>query len=137
LEKFTVLGTKLADQYSAKEALPEVYLNGKFNLGENIGDLGGVNAALEGLELFYKTNGKPGKIDGFTAEQRFFISWATVWRTKMREDALRNLIKTDPHAPGMYRAYMPLQNVDAFYEAFSIKAEDKMYLEPEDRVKIW
>lgn len=137
LEKFTVLGTKLADQYSAVEALPEVHLNGKFNLGENIGDLGGVNAAFEGLQLFYKTNGKPEKIDGFTAEQRFFISWATVWRTKMREDALRNLIKTDPHAPGMYRAYMPLTNVEAFYEAFNIKPKDKMYLEPDDRVKIW
>ncbi|MGV8947258.1 MAG: M13 family metallopeptidase [Lutibacter sp.] len=137
LEKFTVLGTKLADQYSAVEALPEVHLNGKFNLGENIGDLGGVNAALEGLELFYKTNGRPEKIDGFTAEQRFFISWATVWRTKMREEALRNLIKTDPHAPGMYRAYMPLTNVDAFYDAFGIKPGDKMYLKPEDRVKIW
>jgi putative endopeptidase len=137
LEKFTVLGTKLADQYSAKEALPEVYLNGKYNLGENIGDLGGVNVALEGLELFYKTNGRPENIDGFTAEQRFFISWATVWRTKMREDALRNLIKTDPHAPGMFRAYMPLTNVDAFYDAFNIKPEDKMYLKPDDRVKIW
>ncbi|MFA5298921.1 MAG: M13 family metallopeptidase [Lutibacter sp.] len=137
LEKFTVLGKKLADQYSAVEALPEVYLNGTFNLGENIGDLGGVNAALEGLELFYKTNGRPEKIDGFTGEQRFFISWATIWRTKMREDALRNLIKTDPHAPGMYRAYMPLTNVDAFYEAFNIKPGDKMYLKPEDRVKIW
>ncbi len=137
LEKFTVLGSKLADQYSAVEALPEVYLNGKYNLGENIGDLGGVNAALEGLELFYKTNGRPKNIDGFTAEQRFFISWATVWRTKMREDALRNLIKTDPHAPGMFRAYMPLTNVDAFYDAFNIKPEDKMYLEEKDRVKIW
>jgi putative endopeptidase len=137
LEKFMVLGTNLADQYSAVEALPEVYLNGKYNLGENIGDLGGVNAALEGLELFYKTNGRPENIDGFTAEQRFFISWATVWRTKMREDALRNLIKTDPHAPGMFRAYMPLTNVDAFYDAFNIKPEDKMYLKPDDRVKIW
>lgn len=137
LQKFTVLGNKLADQYSAVEALPGVYLNGKYNLGENIGDLGGVNAALEGLELFYKTNGKPEKIDGFTAEQRFFISWATIWRTKMREDALRNLIKTDPHAPGMFRAYMPLTNVDAFYDAFNIKPEDKMYLKPDDRVKIW
>jgi len=137
LEKFTVLGDKLADQYSAVEALPEVYLNGEYNLGENIGDLGGVNAALEGLELFYKTNGRPEKIDGFTAEQRFFISWATVWRTKMRDDALRNLIKTNPHAPGMFRAYMPLTNIDAFYDAFNIKPEDKMYLKPEDRVKIW
>lgn len=137
LEKFTVLGKKLDDQYSAVEALPEVYLNGTYNLGENIGDLGGVNAALEGLELFYKTNGRPEKIDGFTAEQRFFISWATVWRTKMREDALRNLIKTDPHAPGMFRAYMPLTNIDAFYDAFNIKAEDNMYLEADERVKIW
>jgi putative endopeptidase len=136
-ENFAVLGKKLADQYSAVEALEGVHLNGEFTLGENIGDLGGVNAAYEGLQIFFEQNGKPEDIDGFTAEQRFFMSWGTIWRTKMRDDAMRNLIKTNPHAPGMYRAYMPLKNVDAFYTAFNIAEGDKMYLNPDDRVKIW
>ncbi len=137
LEKFTILGNKLVDQYSAVEALKGVYLNGKYTLGENIGDLGGVNAAYEALQIYFKDHKKPAKIDGFTPEQRFYMSWATVWRTKMRENALRSLIKTNPHSPGMYRAYMPLQNVDEFYTAFNIKEGDKMYVKPEDRVKIW
>ncbi|HKJ06886.1 MAG TPA: M13 family metallopeptidase, partial [Flavobacteriaceae bacterium] len=137
LEKFTKLGKKLVDQYNAVEVLEGVNINGEFTLGENIGDLGGINAAYEGLQIFYDKNGKPEPIDGFTAEQRFFMSWATVWRTKSREEALKNQIKTDPHSPGKYRAYMPLQNVDAFYEAFDIKEGDAMYLSPENRVKIW
>ncbi|WP_372793274.1 M13 family metallopeptidase [Lutibacter sp.] len=136
-EKFAVLGKKLVDQYSAVEALEGVNLNGEFTLGENIGDLGGVNAAYDGLQIFYKKNGRPEDIDGFNAEQRFYMSWGTIWRTKMRDDAMKNLIKTDPHSPGMYRAYMPLQNVDAFYTAFNIVEGDEMYLKPEDRVKIW
>ena len=137
LEKFSALGKELSDQYSKVQVYEDVNLNGEFTLGENIGDLGGINAAYVGLQLFFEKNGRPDDIDGFTAEQRFFMSWATVWRTKMREEALRNLIKTDPHAPGMYRAYMPLQNVDAFYTTFDIKEGDKMFLEPENRVKIW
>ncbi|MGV6844629.1 MAG: M13 family metallopeptidase [Lutibacter sp.] len=137
LEKFTALGNKLADQFSKVEALKGVHLNGKYTLGENIGDLGGVNAAFDALQIYFKNHKRPGKIDGFTPEQRFYMSWATVWRTKMRENALRSRIKTDPHSPGMYRAYMPLQNVDEFYKAFNIKDGDKMYLKPEDRVKIW
>ncbi len=137
LEAFTKLGKKLEDQFSAVEALPNTMLNGKFTLGENIGDLGGVNVAYDGLQLAMKDSGRPNDIDGFTAEQRFFMSWGTIWRTKYRDDALRNQIKTNPHAPGMYRAVMPLQNVDAFYTAFDIKEGAKMYLKPEDRVKIW
>lgn len=137
LEKFTLLGKKLTDQYSAVKVFDDVNLNGEFTLGENIGDLGGVNAAYDGLQIFYEKNGRPDDIDGFTAEQRFYLSWGTIWRTKMREDAMRNLIKTNPHSPGMYRAYMPLQNVDAFYQAFNIKEGDEMFLKPEDRVKIW
>jgi len=137
LESFEGLGGALADQYSAIEVLDSVYINGKFTLGENIGDLGGVNAAYDGLQMHLKEHGNPGEIDGFSPEQRFFLSWATVWRTKMRDEALRNRIKTDPHSPGMYRAYVPLQNIDAFYEAFEIKEGDKMYVKPENRVKIW
>src|SRR5690554_1922896 len=137
LEQFTALGKELSAQYSEVNALPDVKLNGDFTLGENIGDLGGVNAAYDGLQLYLAENGRPENIDGFSPEQRFFMSWATVWRTKYTEDALRNQIKTDTHSPGMYRAVMPLQNVDAFYEAFNISEGDNMYLAPEKRVKIW
>ena len=137
LEQFEGLGNDLAEQYSAIEVMDSVYINGKFTLGENIGDLGGVNAALDGLKIHLEENGNPGEIDGFTPEQRFFLSWATVWRTKMRDEALRNRIKTDSHSPGMYRAYVPLQNIDAWYDAFAIKEGDPMYVEPEHRVRIW
>jgi len=137
LEQFTALGTSLADQYSALEPLPGVHVDGRFTLGENIGDLGGVNAAYDGLQLYLKENNNPGLIDGFTPEQRFFIAWTTVWRTKSRDEAIKNQVKTDPHSPGMYRAYVPVQNVDAFYQAFDIKKGDGMYIAPEKRVKIW
>ena len=137
LKNFTERGDKLAEQYSNVEVLDSVYINGKFTLGENIGDLGGVLGAYDGLQRFYKENGRPDNIDGFTPEQRFFMSWVTVWRTKSRDEALRNQVKTDPHSPGMVRATQPLLNVDAFYEAFDIKEGDPMYLAPEDRVRIW
>ena len=137
LEKFTALGKKLAAQYGEFTVIGDVKINGEFTLGENIGDLGGIRAAYEGLQIFYEKNGKPDPIDGFTAEQRFFMSWGTIWRTKSRDEALRNQVKTDPHSPGMFRAFVPLLNVEAFYEAFDIKEGDKMYLKPEDRVAIW
>lgn len=137
LKQFTALGGALADQYSALEPLPGIHVDGKFTLGENIGDLGGTNAAYDGLQLYLKANGNPGLIDGFTPEQRFFISWATVWRTKSRDEAIKSQVKTDPHSPGMYRAVIPIQNLDTFYQAFDIKKGDKMYLDPAKRVKIW
>lgn len=137
LKQFTTLGNALADQYSALQPLPGIFVDGKFTLGENIGDLGGVNASYDGLQLYLKENGNPGLIDGFTPEQRFFISWATIWRSKMRDEALKNQVKTDPHSPGMYRSYVPLQNIDSFYKAFAIKKGDKMYINPEQRIKIW
>jgi putative endopeptidase len=137
LKQFTELGGALADQYSQLEPLPGIFVDGKFTLGENIGDLGGVSAALDGLKIHLKQAGNPGLIDGYTPEQRFFISWATIWRSKAREEAIKNLVKTDSHSPGQYRAYVPLQNVDAFYDAFSIEKGDGMYLEEDKRVKIW
>jgi putative endopeptidase len=137
LTQFTALTGALADQYSALQPLPETFVDGKFTLGENIGDLGGVNAAYDGLQLYLNENGRPELIDGFTPEQRFFISWATIWRSKMRDEAIKNQVKTDPHSPGMYRSYVPLQNIDSFYKAFDIKSGDGMYIEPSKRVKIW
>jgi putative endopeptidase len=137
LKQFTSLGSALADQYSALEPLPGIFVDGKFTLGENIGDLGGVNAAFDGLQIHLKNNGRPDLIQGFTAEQRFFISWATIWRSKMRDEAIKNQVKTDPHSPSTYRAFVPLQNVEEFYKAFNIQPENGMYLAPEKRVKIW
>ncbi|MES2748740.1 MAG: M13 family metallopeptidase [Bacteroidota bacterium] len=137
LTQFTGLSGALADQYSALEPLPGTFVDGKFTLGENIGDLGGINAAYDGLQLYLKENGNPGLIDGFTPEQRLFISWGTIWRSKMRDEAIKNQVKTDPHSPGMYRAYVPLLNLDTFYKAFDIKETDKLYIKPENRVKIW
>ncbi|WP_452230760.1 M13 family metallopeptidase [Lacinutrix sp. MEBiC02404] len=136
LTQFEGLGKALADQYSAIEVLPETNINGAFTLGENIGDLGGVLAAYDALQMSFEGN-RPADIDGYTAEQRFFMSWATVWRIKMRDEALKTRIKTDSHSPGMNRAVQPLLNIDAFYEAFGIKEGDKMYIAPEDRVRIW
>ena len=136
LTKFNALTGALADQYSALQPIPGTFVDGKFTLGENIGDLGGVNAAYDGLKL-YLANKKMPLIDGYTPEQRFFISWSTVWRSKSRDEALKSQVKTDPHSPGMYRAYVPLQNVDAFYDAFQIKPNDNMFIVPEKRVRIW
>ena len=137
LKQFSALTEALADQYSVLQPLPGIFVDGKFTLGQNIGDLGGINAAYDGLQIYLNENGNPGLIDGYTPEQRFFISWATVWRTKTRDEAIKNSIKTDPHSPGMYRAYVPLQNINSFYEAFNIQPNNGMYLAPEKRVKIW
>lgn len=137
LKQFTLLGSALADQYSALEPLPGIHVDGKFTLGENIGDLGGINAAYDGLQLYLKENKNPGLIDGYTPEQRLFISWATVWRGKIRDEALKNQVKTDPHSPAIYRGYVPLQNVDSFYQAFNIQPNDGMFIAPEKRIRIW
>ncbi|MFO7258888.1 MAG: M13 family metallopeptidase [Bacteroidota bacterium] len=137
LAQFRERGKALAAQYSQYQPLDSVFVNGEFTLGENIGDLGGLSAASDGLQLHLKEHGRPGLIDGFTPEQRFFLSWATVWRSKYRDETLRQMVKTDPHSPGMYRAVGPLVNIDAFYEAFNIKEGDPMYRPASERVKIW
>lgn len=137
LNQFTALGKSLSKQYSALQPFEGIYVDGDFTLGENIGDLGGITAAYEGLKLHFEKNGKPEAIDGFTPEQRFFISWATIWRTKSRDEYVKTQVKTDPHAPGIYRAYVPLQNFDPWYEAFDVKPGDKLYIEPDHRVRIW
>ena len=136
-KKFNELGDSLAAQFDRIEVLPDLFINGKFTLGENIGDLGGVNSAFDGLQLYLDDHDSIALIDGYTQNQRFFISWATIWRTKMREEALRTRIMTDPHSPGMYRGYVPLMNIEAFYKAFNINEGDLMYLEPDKRIEIW
>ncbi|SFC26494.1 putative endopeptidase [Parapedobacter composti] len=135
--KFEAATSALVAQFEAYEPVPGVFVNGRFTLGENIGDLGGVSVAYDALQLYLKEKGNPGKIDGFTQQQRFFLSWATIWRTKTTEQFVINQVKTDPHSPAQYRAVGPLVNVDAFYEAFDIKEGDKLYLPKEKRIVIW
>jgi putative endopeptidase len=112
-------------------------VQGEFTLGENIGDLGGLAVAYDGLQLFYKEHGRAPDINGFTPEQRFFLSWGTIWRAKSRDETLRTQILTDPHSPAIYRANGPLTNFEPFYNAFNVKEGDKMYRTESDRVKIW
>ena len=137
LANFKERTSKLVAQFDAYEPLDSVFVNGEFTLGENIGDLGGIYACYYGLQKHLEQNGAPGLIDGFTPEQRFFISWGTIWRAKYKDDNLRTLINTDPHSPGMYRANGPLSNMPEFYEAFNVKEGDSMWRPEEDRVLIW
>jgi putative endopeptidase len=136
--KFEAQATRLGAQYESFEfpQLADLHINPKMTMGENIGDLGGILLGLEAYKL--SLGGKPAPVlDGFTGEQRVFLGWAQVWRTMMRDDALRQQLATNSHSPGHIRAFAPLRNVDAWYEAFGVKEGDKNYVKPEDRVKIW
>lgn len=128
---------QLAAQYDQYEPVKGSHVNGKFTSGENIGDLGGAAVAYTALQMYLKDHGNPGLISGFTQDQRFFMSWATVWRTKSTDQFMVNLVKTDPHSPGYFRSFGPLVNMDSFYKAFDIKPGDKLYKAPENRIKIW
>lgn len=136
-ESFEARNGRLIAQFDAYEPLPGINVNGAFTLGENIGDLGGINVAYDGLQQHLTEKGNPGLIDGLSADERFFLSWATIWRTKYRDEALKTQIKTDPHSPAMYRATGPLTNFEPFYKTFKIEEGDAMYTAPEERVKIW
>ena len=128
---------QLAAQYDKYEPVKGSFVNGKFTSGENIGDLGGINVAYTALQMYLKDHGNIGEISGLTQDQRFFMSWATVWRTKSTDKYMTNQVKTDPHSPGYYRSFGPLVNMDAFQKAFDIKPGDKLYVAPENRIKIW
>jgi putative endopeptidase len=134
--KFKERSLRLVAQYNSYFALPGLAINGQQTLGENIGDLGGVSIAYEAFQRSLK--GKERRlIDGLTPEQRFFIAWAQVWRTKYRDDALKRYVASDVHSPGPFRAVGPLVNLPEFYDAFGIKEGDAMWRKPEDRAKIW
>ena len=128
---------QLATQYDKYEPVTGSFVNGKFTSGENIGDLGGINVAYTALQMYLKDHGNPGKISDLTQDQRFFMSWATVWRTKSTDKYMTNQVKTDPHSPGYYRSFGPLVNMESFQKAFDIKPGDKLYVAPENRIKIW
>lgn len=133
---FTERAQKLVDQFNSYHALPGVAINGCLTLGENIADLGGTSIAYEALQRSLRGKERT-LIDGFTPEQRFFLSWTQSWRTKTREERLKTLVQTDVHAPGQFRAIGPLVNMPEFFAAFNIKEGDAMWRAPELRAKIW
>ncbi|HEX4117230.1 MAG TPA: M13 family metallopeptidase [Rhizomicrobium sp.] len=135
LAHFTAATEALAKQYDGYEPLPGTHINGHLTLGENAADLAGLAVALDA----YRTSlgGKPGPaMDGFTAEQRFFMGYAQIYRSLSREDYMRQALATDPHSPGEWRS-AEVRNVDAWYTAFAVAPGQKMYLAPDQRVKIW
>ncbi|MBS1572934.1 MAG: M13 family metallopeptidase [Bacteroidetes bacterium] len=136
-KNFELKVQQLANQYNKYEPVKGVFVNGKFTSGENIGDLGGINVAYTALQMYLKDHGKIGKISGFSQDQRFFMSWATVWRTKSTDQYMTNQVKTDPHSPGFFRAFGPLVNMPSFQKAFDVKPGDKLFVAPKEQIKIW
>ncbi|MDX5405983.1 MAG: M13 family peptidase [Chromatiaceae bacterium] len=126
----------MIDQYSAFNPIDDLHLQGALGLGENIADLGGLTVSFKAYQN--SLQGQSGAvIDGFTAEQRFFMGWGQVWRIKFRDEALRQQVITGPHSPGMYRVLGTLSNMPEFYQAFDVKPGDGMYRDEKVRVKIW
>jgi putative endopeptidase len=126
----------LAEQYDGFNVFPGLNVNGKLTLGENIGDLGGVTVSNEAYHRLLHGKAAP-VLDGLTGEQRFFLSWAQVWRTKQRDEDLRSQVTSNPHSPAKFRVNGSVRNVDAWYSAFSVKPGEKLYLPPDERVHIW
>lgn len=135
-ENFKSRADRLVTQYAQLEILPGEHVDGRLTLGENIGDSGGLNLALAAYQK--SLNGQPAPlIDSTTGIQRVFYSWAQIWRTMIRKDALLKQLHSDPHAPTEARINGVVRNIDAWYQAFDVKPGDKLYLKPEERVKIW
>jgi predicted metalloendopeptidase len=135
-ERFMARANMLVKQYDAFSPLPGMNVNGQLTLGENIGDLSGLAVAYKAYRL--SLDGKPAPVlDGYTGDQRFFIGWGQVWARKYREDELRKRLKTDPHSPSEYRSNGILRNMPAFQAAFDVKPGDKLYLPPDQVVRIW
>lgn len=134
--KFDAKTKALGEQFDAYTVLDTVHVIGKLTMGENIGDLGGLNAAYTAFKMT-KQGQSNEKIDGFTPDQRFFLAWAQVWRGNILPESAAQLIKTDPHSPGPYRTIGAPVNMDAWYNAFDVKPGDKLYKKPEDRIRMW
>ena len=133
---FEELTKAIASQYDKFQPVPGYFIDGNFTLGENIGDIGGLSLAYRAYQM--SLNGEEAPIiDGLTGDQRFFLSWAQVWQRKYREDALIQRLTSDPHSPSEFRVNGVVRNFDEWYEAFDVQAGDKLYLPPEERVRIW
>ena len=135
-QAFTERAEKLVKQFSGFEALPGLFVNGASTLGENIGDLGGLNMAYHAYRISLKGQ-EPPVLNGLTGDQRFFLSWAQVWRAKYRDGVLREQLLSDVHSPAYFRVNGPVRNMDAWYKAFDVTPGDKLFLAPEERVSIW
>jgi len=138
--RFEERADRLGAQYDSYSPIEGMFVNGEFTMGENIGDLGGLQMAYTAYQNYvaeHYENGEAPVIDGFTGDQRFFLAWAQVWRRLYREDNLVARLSTDPHSPSQYRTNGVVRNLDAWYEAFGITEDHALYLPPEERVKIW
>jgi putative endopeptidase len=135
-KRFDAEAKVFGDQYAKFEAVPGAFVNPKLTMGENIADFAGIQVALDAYHR--SLGGKQAPvIDGLTGDQRFFLSYAQVWREKQRDDALRSQVTTDPHSPGRFRVLGPIRNVQAWYDAFGITPQSSMYIPPEKRAHIW
>ena len=135
-EKFKMKTDMIANEFNNFLAIDTLHVNGRLTLGENIADLGGLTIAYYAYKK--SQEGKEAKIiDGFTPEQRFFLSWARGWCNKYTPELLRQMVLTNPHAPANFRVLGPYSNMQEFYDAFAVKEDNKMYRKPEDRAMIW
>jgi endothelin-converting enzyme/putative endopeptidase len=135
--RYTAHAQVLATQFDAYEPIPGVHIKGQLTLGENLGDLGGLEAAYGAWRLYVARHGEPPVVDGFTGDQRFFIAYAQSWQGKQREGALRSQLLSDPHSPDAYRVNGVVRNLDAWYAAFGVAPGDKLYLAAAERVRVW
>jgi len=134
--KFQAEAARYGAQYDSYSVAPGLHVNGALTMGENIADLGGLLLALDAYRA--SRHGQPAPVlDGFSGDQRVFLGWAQVWRDKSRPDALKRQVTSDPHSPARFRIDGPMRNIDAWYDAFGVKPGDKLYLKPEERVRIW
>jgi len=134
--QFKSKSKKVVDLYNRFTLLDNQHVNGELTLGENLADIGGLAIAYDAFKL--TDQGKSDKkIDGFTPDQRFFLSFAQVWRIKTRDESMRVRLKTDPHSPEMFRVNGPVYSMEAFYKAFNIQPTAKMYVAPANRVGVW
>lgn len=134
---YTARAAQLVSQYNSYEPIPGVHIKGELTLGENLGDLGGLEIAYAAYRRYVATHGEPPVIDGLTGDQRFFLAYGYSWQSKMREGALRERLLTDEHSPAKYRVNGAVRNMDAWYKAFNVQPGDKLYLAPDQRVHVW
>lgn len=136
-QKFEALADQLVAQFDQFEVAPKIYVNGRFTLGENIADLGGLSIAYDALKLYEQAHGASPTMENLSGDQRFFMSWARSWRAKATVQSLTHQVKSDPHAPAQFRAFAPVLNIQGFHQAFGTKPGNRMYRSPEEQIKIW
>ena len=135
-ETFKKRADILGAQYSKYEPIPGVHVNGELTMGENIADLGGLTLALDAYRASLKGQEAP-VLDGYSGDQRVFLGWAQAWRGKVTDDYVRKQVVSDPHSPRQFRVIGPARNTDAWYDAFRVQSEDKMFVPEDQRVRIW